>query len=85
MFNIQYVHPVTRKSALQAVNTKSTPELLRLVAEFGYEILAVYEQGTPITKRTRLQLIDAARAGKVDLTLAAKTFAMEGMRLSSPA
>lgn len=85
MYTIQYVDPTTRKSAMQAVNTKSTPELLRRVAEFSHEILAVYERSTPITKRTRAQLIEAARTGNVELTLAAKTFAMEGMRLTTPA
>lgn len=85
MFTIQFTHPVTRIPTLQAVNTKVTSRLLEHLAQFEHEILNVYEQGTPITKRTKLQLIAATRAGSLELTLAAKTFAMAGMRLTTPA
>lgn len=79
MFTIQYVNPTTRESAMETLNHRHVSRLLAHLAKFQHEILAVYEQGTPITKRTRLQL-----TGVNNLSPAAREFAAQSQRISSP-
>lgn len=82
MFIIQYSHPTTRQSAMQTLDSRHVNRLLTHLAKFEHEILAVYEQGTPITKRTRLQLAEMKQS---NLSRAAKNFAAQAQRVNSPA
>lgn len=85
MFTIQYTHPVTKGSALLTLDTRNRARLIWHLARFDHEILAVYEQGTPVTKRTRAHLADAAFSGTVTLNKVAKDFVEAGMRAMTPA
>jgi hypothetical protein len=55
MYTIQY-EAVNSEHKLQSVDCKSRQKLLIHLAAFPRPIVAVYEQGTPITKTMRKEL-----------------------------
>ena len=56
MFTIQYLNPVTGETAMQDVDTRSRMKLAVYLTNFHFEILAVYEQCTPITKAMQQEI-----------------------------
>ena len=55
MYTIQY-QAVNGEHKLETFNSNSRTELVAHLAQASLPIMAVYEQGTPITKRTKEDL-----------------------------